>query len=518
MERITYRKTLDVHKNGVQFLLQGFETADKLSRVVEISLMASGDAIDFPLERVIAMMYVTSPGDKEPSINECTIVDNKVVYEVLPIVTEGITEMQVKLIETSPEGAKSVLASPKFAVEVTKSGADDESAEKTTTFTALEEAMAKAKIAYDERFLRMELTSDCIFKAYYADGTYYETDVLQKLFMNGNVLLSESFAHGGTGIRAGEDTDNSMYYSNVSRSEALNAKDIMQNSEELLEEVKLHGVYTAFKVDFETGEVEYVSPSFKFNVNLETGELDAIGQEYTFDDEVGRIVTKWLGDNGIILDELQAISGTHTEEIANLKTTTAKHTEDIASLVEHKDTIYTELAGVNGEITKLYAGVEDAKVYRVPWNVDKNLGSILANPPSSSFVIASTLKVATPAENSKSFTAINSGTILLSFKTEIGSNSTRNPRLEIRKNNEAIFTQSGLNSLDNKTFAVSITVEHEDVITIYLYAETSGDDKYGQLSVKNFDILANVDTPYKYVDVYAATVTLNDVINALVGE
>ena len=332
MERITYRKTLDVHKSGVQFLLQGFETADNMSRVIEISLMASGDAIDFPLERIVAMMYVTTPGATEPSINECTIKDNKVVYDVLPIVTEGITTMQLKLIETGPDGATFVLASPKFSVEVTKSDADDEKAEKTTTFTALEEAMAKAKIAYDERFLRMELSSDCIFRAFYADGTTYETDVLKKLFLNGNVLLSESFAHGGTGVRAGEDTDNSKYYSSVSKSEALSAKNMAENSEDILEKVKLHGVYTAFSVNFETGEVEYVSPSFKFVVNLDTGNLDAIGQTYTFYDEVGRVVEEWLGKRGVQLTDLQEISTIHSEEIADLKEIVAGHSENLETL------------------------------------------------------------------------------------------------------------------------------------------------------------------------------------------
>ena len=56
MELIRYRKTLDLHKSGVQFMLQGFQTADNLSRVIEISLMASGDAIDFPLEKVEALI------------------------------------------------------------------------------------------------------------------------------------------------------------------------------------------------------------------------------------------------------------------------------------------------------------------------------------------------------------------------------------------------------------------------------------------------------------------------------
>lgn len=325
MERITYQRTLDVHKNGVQFTLQGVETGDNLSRVIEISLMASGDAIDFPLEKLLPVMYVRTPNATEPSIIECTIKNNVVVYEVLPIVEEGITEMQLKLIETSPEGATSVLVAPRFAIEVTESSIDDGTAEQKSSFTALENAVAKAKTVYDQRFLRMELDSECIFRAYYADGTTYETDVLQQLFRNGNVLLSESWAKGGTGVRAGEDTNNSMYYSNVSKSEALNAKDIMADSEEILEEVKLHGVYTAFSVDFETGEVEYVSPTYKFTVNLETGELDAEGQTYTFEDDIFRVVTEWLEANGVVLSDLQAIS----EE---LKTTTETHAEEIEEL------------------------------------------------------------------------------------------------------------------------------------------------------------------------------------------
>ena len=337
MERITYRKTLDVHKNGVQFMLQGFQTADNLSRVIEISLMASGDAIDFPLERVVAMMYVTTPDATEPSINKCTIKDNKVVYDVLPIVEEGITKMQLKIIETSPDGATSVLASPEFSVEVAKSCADDGSAEQNTTFTALEDAMAKAKTVYDERFLRMDLDSECIFRAYYADGTYYETDILKKLFLNGNVELSKSYAMGSTGVRVGEDTDNSKYYSNVAKSEALNAKDVMANSEDILEKVKLHGVYTAFSVDFETGEVEYVSPSFKFIVNPETGELDAIGQTYTFNDEVGRVVEGWLGERQIVLSDLTRISSEHSEDIASIKD----------SLEDHKNSIDTNAVEID---------------------------------------------------------------------------------------------------------------------------------------------------------------------------
>ena len=318
MERITYRKTLDVHKNGTQFVLRGFETSEKLSRIVEISLMASGDAIDFPLENIMALMYISSPGSELPTIKECEIKDNKIICEVSPLVTEGISTVQISLMETRPSGASSVLYTPKFNIEVTKSIVNDTALEQNSDFGILKNAISAAKTVYDQRFLRMELTDDCIFKAYYADGSWYETDILKKLFHNGNVLLSESFAHGNTGTRIGEDTDNAMYYSNLAKSEALNAKEILKESEGVLDEVRLQGVYTAFDLDFDTGEIEYVSPSFSFFVNNDTGKLEAVGQSYSFSEEIYRLITMWLAQNGVVLTDLEKISTTHTELLANL--------------------------------------------------------------------------------------------------------------------------------------------------------------------------------------------------------
>ena len=157
-------------------------------------------------------MYLTSPWMEKPSINACIIKDNKVIYEVLPIVVEGITTMQLKLIETSPGGAKSVLASPSFAVEVSKSGTDDAITEENkATFTALETAAANAKIAYDERLIGVELTSDGIFKVTYADGSEYTSDAIKRLSHGDNSVLSESYAKGGTGVRTDEEQDNAKY-------------------------------------------------------------------------------------------------------------------------------------------------------------------------------------------------------------------------------------------------------------------------------------------------------------------
>lgn len=304
MERIVYRKTLDVHKNGIQFTLQGFETADKLSRTIELSLMASGDTIDIPLEQLSAIMYITTPNSTEPSINECTIKDNVILYEVLPIVEEGITEMQLKLIETRPDGALRVLMSPKFAIEVTKSNANDESATNSTTFTALENAIASAKAVYDTRILRVEIDTDCMFRVVYADGTVYETDVLRDTLLKGEAELSQSYARGGTGARTGEDTDNSLYYSNISKSASENAQRVHNDSIELLDETRKHGVYTAFSIDFESGEVKYISPAYKFNINNATGNLEAVGQTYTPEQTIDMVVTEWLNEKGATINSL----------------------------------------------------------------------------------------------------------------------------------------------------------------------------------------------------------------------
>ena len=497
MERITYQRTLDVHKNGVQFTLQGVETGDNLSRVIEISLMASGDAIDFPLEKVLPVMYVRTPNSTEPSIIECTIKNNVVVYEVLPITEEGITEMQLKLIETSPDGATSVLVAPRFAIEVTKSSVDDGSAEQKSSFTALENAVAKAKEVYDERFLRMELDSECIFRAYYADGTTYETDVLQKLFRNGNVLLSESWAKGGTGVRVGEDTNNSMYYSNVSKSASLEAKDMVENGKEILDEVKLHGVYTAFSVDFETGEVEYVSPSFKFSVNMETGDLDAEGQSYSFDDEVGRVVADWLAMNGVVLSDLQNISILHAQEIDALKSITESHTEEINGVrpVERGGT-----GADNGADAIKNLGID---VYQKPWNVDENVGQI--NLTTKSLDVG--VSTSDPYDNNGQHVLntkfiempmINSGDVYLRFGgldlDDIGE--LDNVTIYINDSVSKVYTNRSevINSLN------LLSVSKGDVVKISLSARCKGGTgSYSRtVTLDGIALYANIDTAYKY--------------------
>lgn len=291
MERIVYRKTLDVHKNGIQFVLQGFETADKMARRIEVNLTASGDVVEIP-EGAVAMMYISSPNSG--SIERCEISDNTIIYDVLPITAEGTTEMQLKIIETSAEGAQKVLMSPRFSVEVLSSGNADEDVVRKAEFTLLEDAVAKAEGTYNSRLLRIDVDEKRVFRAYYADGTVYETDVLRESLLNGESLMAKSYAVGGTGLRENENKDNAKYYSDRSKSSSSEAVVNANNSSVILEDVRKHGIYTAFAMDFESGELLYESPKYKFNVDETSGDLVAEGEAYSFEDVLKSFVAEGI--------------------------------------------------------------------------------------------------------------------------------------------------------------------------------------------------------------------------------
>lgn len=92
--------------------------------------------------------------------------------------------------------------------------------------------------------------------------------------------LSESFAHGGTGVRDGEETDSSMYWSQQSKASADTAAGYIEKVEKAGEDA-VQAIQDAldmdapeFMVDLATGRLMYSGGRFVFNVNKNNGHLE----------------------------------------------------------------------------------------------------------------------------------------------------------------------------------------------------------------------------------------------------
>lgn len=539
MERIIYRKTLDVHKNGTQFVLQGFETADKLSRVVEISLMASGDAIDFPLERIVAVMYVTTPGATEPSINECTIKDNKVVYDVLPIVEEGITTMQLKLIETSIDGAKSVLASPKFAVEVTKSEVDDGGTEQKATFTAIEDFISKAEVAYGSRLERIELTSDCIFKAYYYDGTYYETDALRKLLMENSTDLDlDSLIKNGIANFTADEVAAVLDEKYIKLfGEAVYDTDLMRD----------YTKATFVQWDAETENTPYKAELTEctegFALAFGTVENNHTIIAWTKGEDKAKHYTHYISNGKVkgwkklLIDLTDDVDGILPIENGGTGASTKEGalTKLVGVLgIEHGGTGATT---ANEAIKAL--GIDK---YQKPWNIDRDIAKINGNngvvSAKAYYAFGSDVE-SQPVENSFGIFMKNSGALYLDFTMKCHVNGYTMPDLEkgdallkvLVNDTEVLsedlstyeYTGTSEYRFYEKSYTIPLTVSFGDVITIYLRAcHTYGDasNEYTEISANDIKLLANAETAYIYYslnDTPIEEITATDILNALTG-
>ena len=181
MELLEYRFTLDCHKNGVQRILQGFNTGDNRSRRLIISLTEEEESYNLPLDNIVAAMYVKRPSQTDPSINECTIDGNHIIYEVpaTDLVEEGVVNYQLKLISGTVENPISVLVAPRFSAEVWESITDDSEAEDSSEYTALEAALIKAQMVYDARIIKFIFDKD--IPEYDSTATYKVGDLVKNV-------------------------------------------------------------------------------------------------------------------------------------------------------------------------------------------------------------------------------------------------------------------------------------------------------------------------------------------------
>lgn len=85
--------------------------------------------------------------------------------------------------------------------------------------------------------------------------------------------LSQSYAVGGSGIRDGEDTDNSKYYKEQAELSATQSSDLLEDIKkehtDTLKDIEdaVSGKIADFKVDLETGHLLYTGGAFNFHVN-----------------------------------------------------------------------------------------------------------------------------------------------------------------------------------------------------------------------------------------------------------
>lgn len=87
-----------------------------------------------------------------------------------------------------------------------------------------------------------------------------------------SVLEAESWAHGRTGIREGENTDNSEFYCRQSELYKNESKIILENSKELLEEATRKIINVNFEIT-DDGELMYEPDIYDFEIN-DDGELE----------------------------------------------------------------------------------------------------------------------------------------------------------------------------------------------------------------------------------------------------
>lgn len=177
MERIAYRFSLDVGKVGPQRTISGLQTNEKRARRIAITLVK--DSESYPLVndgRYTAVMYVSKPWNSSVSVNACTINDDGTIYyDILEsdIEREGMVTMQLKVLKSDTQ---QVVVSPSFMMEVYSNIINDSGAASTTTFTALEVALAKAESVYRTRVTAI-VVEDGVLRVEYADGSSYESDL-----------------------------------------------------------------------------------------------------------------------------------------------------------------------------------------------------------------------------------------------------------------------------------------------------------------------------------------------------
>jgi hypothetical protein len=169
--------------------------------------------------------------------------------------------------------------------------------------------------------------------------------------------------------------------------------------------------------------------------------------------------------------------------------------------------------------------IESAKSYRIPWKVDENVGKIVVEPLSLTCEAKGYNKQASVI---KEFVFKNSGTVRIGFKyswseSQTNGHDANNTFCKLYLNNTVIKTFGTEDAYDNNATEIifDLNVNNGDVFKFEMSAHCKGggNTDTASVSISNFLLYANVETPYTYQTLTEDldSVTAEEVLNTLLG-
>lgn len=142
MNKATYRKTLDVQKQGVQFTVNAVKN-EALSRQIILTIVDGGKPFDFDSDDLQAVLYATKP-DGTKLYNNCVRNGNTLTYAFTQQTLTCAGDVMARIRIVASDSSAQVLYAPQFIIQVEDTEEFDLAVESTNEYTALTTATANA--------------------------------------------------------------------------------------------------------------------------------------------------------------------------------------------------------------------------------------------------------------------------------------------------------------------------------------------------------------------------------------
>lgn len=182
---------LDLNKE-IQRVSVSVRKNDTTSRRLDITLVDHGQVIDLS-NASIAIFMGKKPNQNE-LYNDCVINGNEIQYTLTTQTINVVGEVKCNVQVSFKDG--SLITSPEFIITVYDPVMMDSYIESMNEYNAISQFVTRAEQSAEE-----------------AEGYALQAEASAGIATEG-ALLSQSWAEGGTGARAGEDENNARFFSN----------------------------------------------------------------------------------------------------------------------------------------------------------------------------------------------------------------------------------------------------------------------------------------------------------------